>query len=158
MNEGCTILPAESPEQIRQVRELFEEYGASLSFSLCFQSFEQELAALPGAYAKPAGSLLLALYGNEPAGCVALRRLDQEACEMKRLYVRPPFRGLRVGRKLVSAILVEGRACGYSKMRLDTIASAMKTAVDLYRSMGFRGIAPYTHNPIAGAIYLEHDL
>ncbi len=155
MNEDFTIVLAESAEQIRQVSELFEEYRASLDVTLCFESFKRELAELPGAYAKPSGSLLLALCGSRPAGCVALRRLEQGICEMKRLYVRPAFRGQGLGKELLDAILAEGRVCGYSKMRLDTIASVMKAAVGLYRSRGFREIAPYTHDRIAGAIYLE---
>lgn len=153
-----TIVPAQSNEQIAQVRELFTEYAASLGFSLCFQSFDTELAELPGKYAPPAGRLWLAESGGEPAGCVALRRLEDGVCEMKRLYVRPQFRGKGIGRILAEAICKEASAAGYEKIRLDTVEPMMQSAVELYRRMGFREIAPYCSNPIAGALYMELQL
>jgi GNAT superfamily N-acetyltransferase len=158
MELGHWIIQAKTPQEIQQARELFHEYGASLGFSLCFQSFEQELAGLPGVYAPPEGSLLLGVLDEDIAGCVALRRLEDTVCEMKRLYVRPQFRGKGIGRDLVLSIVEEARRRHYLKMRLDTIASVMKDAVMLYRSLGFQEIAPYTYNPIPGAICMEFDL
>jgi ribosomal protein S18 acetylase RimI-like enzyme len=156
------LTQAATPTEIEAARALFKEYGASLGFSLCFQSFDQELASLPGEYAPPGGRLLLAGWveaGEEKlAGCVALHRLEDGVCEMKRLYVRPGFRGKRIGQSLAEAIVEEGREIGYRRMRLDTVPSVMGTAVALYRSMGFREIPAYRVNPIAGAIYMELDL
>ena len=117
------IIRAQSEEQIALIRELFVEYAASLDFQLCFQSFEQELTALPGQYAPPDGRLLLAMDGSHAAGCVALRKIDQQVCEMKRLFVRPAFRGLRIGRLLTERLLAEARTIGYTRMRLDTVKS-----------------------------------
>jgi ribosomal protein S18 acetylase RimI-like enzyme len=155
---GLTILQAESSAQIEQARELFLEYGKSLGFSLCFQSFDQELAALPGDYAPPAGRLLLADYVGQLAGCIALHRLDPTTCEMKRLYLRPQFRGRGIGRALVELAVAEARQSGYARMRLDTIEPLMKDAVALYRAFGFYEIAAYRENPIAGALYMELKL
>lgn len=146
---------AASDEEMALARSLFEEYAASLDFSLCFQSFEQELDGLPGEYAPPAGRLLLAYAGGEAAGCVALRALDGDACEMKRLYVRPAFRGLGIGSALAVAVIKEARRIGYGRMRLDTIGETMRNAVRLYRRLGFREIPPYRPNPIEGALYME---
>jgi putative acetyltransferase len=150
-----TIKQAESGAQIAQVRELFLEYAKSLGFSLCFQSFDQELAGLPGDYAPPAGRLLLAEYEGQLAGCVALHRLAPEICEMKRLYLRPAFRGKGLGRRLAEIIISEARGIGYQRLRLDTVEPVMKDAVALYRMLGFREIAPYRANPIEGALYME---
>ncbi|SRR6266576_4273508 len=159
---GTTGLPmftlAQSAEQIAQVRKLFLEYAKSLGFSLCFQSFDQELASLPGDYAPPDGRLLLAEYDSHLAGCAALHKLDAEACEMKRLYLRPEFRGQGLGRSLTERILSEARAIGYQRVRLDTVEPVMKDAVAMYRKIGFKEIAPYRQNPIAGALYMELDL
>src|SRR5208282_3040428 len=127
----------------------------SLGFSLCFQNFDKELESLPGDYALPHGRLLLAEYDGELAGCGALRRLDREACEMKRLYLRPKFRGKGLGRALAEKLITEARGIGYRRMRLDTVEPVMKTAVAMYREMGFREIEPYCKNPIAGALYME---
>jgi len=149
---------AESPEQIEKARELFLEYAKSLGFSLCFQNFEQELAGLPGEYAPPDGRLLIAEYRGQPAGCVALHRLGPDICEMKRLYLRPSFRGRGLGRLQAEAIMAEARTIGYSKMRLDTVEPVMPNAVAMYRRLGFREIEPYRPNPIAGALYMELDL
>jgi ribosomal protein S18 acetylase RimI-like enzyme len=141
---------------------LFQEYAASLGFSLCFQSFDQELASLPGDYVPPSGRLLLAhsIDAREEllAGCVALHKLDDTICEMKRLYVRPAMRGKGVGQALAAAIVEEAQDIGYRRMRLDTIPSVMSAAVAMYRSMGFHEIAPYRANPIEGAIYMELEL
>jgi putative acetyltransferase len=155
VNPRLSLQQAESPAQIAQAREFFLEYADSLGFSLCFQSFDQELAGLPGDYAPPDGRLLLAEYRGQPAGCVALHKLDSEICEMKRLYLRPQLRGRGVGRALAEAVIAEARAIGYRKMRLDTVEPAMPNAVAMYRRLGFVEIAPYRTNPIAGALYME---
>jgi GNAT superfamily N-acetyltransferase len=149
---------AESPAHIAQIRELFLEYAQSLGFSLCFQSFDKELAGLPGDYAPPHGRLLLAEYEGSPAGCVALHKLEPEICEMKRLYLRPQFRGKGLGRVLADAIITEARSIGYKRMRLDTVEPVMGNAVVLYRLLGFKEITPYRENPIAGAMYMELEL
>jgi len=152
------ILQAKSPEQISAVRELFLEYAKSLNFSLCFQSFEKELAELPGEYAPPAGRLLLAAHGSQLTGCVALHKLENEICEMKRLYVRPQFRGEGLGRVLAERVVADAREIGYKRLRLDTVEPVMRDAVALYRKLGFREIAPYRENPIQGALYMELEL
>src|SRR2546428_3730266 len=148
------IVQALTPGHVAEARALFREYERSLGIDLCFQGFEQELAGLPGAYAPPRGRLLLSLDGAAPAGCVALRPLADAVCEMKRLYVRPAFRGRRAGRQLAEAVIAEARAIGYARMRLDTLPS-MKEAIALYRALGFVEIAPYTTNPVAGALFME---
>lgn len=152
------VSAAASPQDIAVIRELFLEYAKSLNFSLCFQSFEQELAELPGDYAPPQGRLLLAAHEPESAGCVALRPLEDDICEMKRLYVRPAFRGQGLGKMLAERLIADARGIGYQRMRLDTVEPAMGTAVAMYRSFGFREIAPYCPNPIAGALYMELSL
>ena len=152
------IQRAESQEQIASIRELFVEYVQSLGFSLCFESFDQELAALPGDYAPPDGRLLLATSNGDLAGCVALRKLEPEICEMKRLYVRPQFRGKGLGRELAEEIIAEARQLGYKKLRLDTFEAIMKTAVAMYRQLSFREIPSYRTNPIEGALYMELQL
>jgi len=134
---------------------LFLEYAQSLGFSLCFQGFDKELAELPGDYAPPNGRLLLAEYEGQMAGCVALHKLEDAICEMKRLYIRPQFRGLKIGRALAESIIAEARGIGYRRMRLDTVAPLMANAVSLYRQLGFQEIAPYRTNPIEGALYME---
>jgi putative acetyltransferase len=149
---------AETPEQIQQVRELFLEYANSLNFSLCFQGFDKELAELPGEYAPPGGRLLLALSDGVVAGCGALHKLAPQICEMKRLYLRPAYRGKGLGRVLCERILSEARQIGYRHLRLDTIEPSMMDAVAMYRRMGFREIAPYRSNPMAGAKYMELEL
>jgi ribosomal protein S18 acetylase RimI-like enzyme len=152
------IIPAESPEQIAAVRELFLEYAQSLNFSLCFQSFEEELAGLPGGYAPPSGRLWLATQGAQLAACVALHELDHDSCEMKRLYVRPQFRSKGLGRILAERVVADAREIGYKRLRLDTVEPVMGDAVALYRKLGFREIAPYRENPIEGALYMELEL
>lgn len=157
--QGLSFVQAESPAQITQARELFLEYAESLGFSLCFQNFDKELAELPGDYTPPAGRLLLAEYDGQFAGCVALHKLKEDGvCEMKRLYLRPAFRGKGLGRALADRIIAEARAIGYYSMRLDTVEPVMKDAVAVYRRLGFREIAPYCANPIAGALYMELTL
>lgn len=156
--KNLTFTQAESPAHIAQARELFLEYAQSLGFSLCFQNFDKELAGLPGDYAPPSGRLLLAHYENELAGCVALHKLEPGICEMKRLYLRPQFRGKRLGRVLADRIIAEARGIGYQRMRLDTVEPVMKDAVAMYRKIGFREIESYCSNPIAGALYMELQL
>jgi len=150
-------LPAESKESVEQTRKLFLEYASSLDFKLCFQDFDKELSSLPGEYAPPNGRLYLAFERSEPVGCVGLRRLEEGACEMKRLYVKPNHRREGIGRALAELVIGDARDIGYSKMRLDTV-TAMIPAITLYRLLGFKEIPPYRHNPIASAIYLELDL
>jgi len=152
---GLRMTQASSPAQIAQVRELFLEYAKSLGFSLCFQSFDRELAGLPGDYSPPDGRLLIAEYEGEVAGCVALHKLEPGICEMKRLYLRPAFRGKGLGRRLAETILNEARSIGYQRLRLDTVERVMKDAVGLYRALGFREIAPYRANPMEGTLYME---
>lgn len=142
-------------------RSIFQEYAASLNVDLCFQDFDAELAGLPGEYAEPRGALLLAWVDGALAGCCALRPLDTSdytnASEMKRLYVRPAFRGLGLGRQLSEGILDAARQAGYSCVLLDTLDD-MESARALYEDLGFEDIPPYYHNPIAGAHYLKVDI
>ncbi|HWL08197.1 MAG TPA: GNAT family N-acetyltransferase [Planctomicrobium sp.] len=151
------IIPVQSQQEIDIIRNLFMEYARSLDFDLGFQNFEDELSELPGRYASPDGRLLLGLVGDEPAGCVALRKLAPEICEMKRLWVRPSFRGKGLGRQLAAAVIEEAVTAGYHLMRLDTVAS-MSSAVSLYRQIGFYETTPYTHNPLSNALFLEKSL
>ena len=153
-----TIRRAGSPGDYATAAALFRAYAASLDFGLDFQGFEEEVATLPGAYAEPAGCLLLAEVGGTPAGCIALRPLPAGGtCEMKRLYVAPDHRGSGAGRRLAEALLAEARARGYRRMRLDTVPG-MDAAIALYRRLGFRAIPPYRFNPIPGALSFELDL
>jgi len=156
--KGFSLIQAETPSQIAQARELFLEYAKSLGFSLCFQNFDQELATLPGDYAPPAGRLLLAAYEGQLAACVALHKLQPDICEMKRLYLRPQFRGKGLGRALTDRVIAEARQIGYHRMRLDTVEPVMKDAVAMYRKLGFREIAPYRTNPMSGTLYMELEL
>ena len=149
------FVQAESTAQINEARKLFLEYSDGLGLNLCFQNFEKELAELPGAYAPPDGRLFLASHENEIAGCVCLRKIGDGTCEMKRLYVRPEFRGKRIGRALAEKIIEEARSLDYDSMRLDTLPSKMSEAIKMYRSLGFREIAPYYHNPVEGALFME---
>lgn len=152
--EKIRFIRAESGEQLEEVRRLFKEYEDFLGFNLCFQDFDRELASLPGEYAPPEGRLFLALCEDRIAGCAALRKLDAGVCEMKRMYVRPEFRGKKIGRALAAALIEEARKIGYRRMRLDTV-SKLKEAIALYRSLGFKDCKPYRHNPIEGAIFME---
>ena len=163
MHEAPVVTAAESAAALDEIRGLFREYASSPVFAgnlhdaLVVQHFDDELAALPGAYAPPEGKLLLATIRGEAAGCVAFRRLADGICEMKRLYVRPAFRGSSVGRTLAEAIIDAARDAGYDAMRLDTLPS-MQGAQRLYASLGFREIAAYRENPVDGAKYMERSL
>jgi putative acetyltransferase len=152
-----TIEQVRTEQDIQQARELFREYAAGLGVDLSFQQFDQELAQLPGAYAPPAGRLLLACYNGELGGCCALRSLAADIGELKRLYVRPQFRGCNIGRALVEASLEAARQIGYERLRLDTLPT-MQGARALYAALGFKEIPPYRHNPIPGTAFLELSL
>ena len=151
------ITQARSAAELDVVRSLMREYQQRLGVDLCFQNFEAELAALPGSYEPPTGRLLLAHHDNQPVGCVALQRITRSRGEMKRLYVPPGARGLGVGRTLVSQILTEAQAIGYSEIVLDTLPN-MVEAQRLYQQFGFRDIEPYRPNPIPGVRYLAKTL
>jgi len=148
------LFKAIEEEHYDQARMLFNLYAASLEFNLDFQGFQEEIESLPGEYASPAGCILLAQDGDQYIGCVALRKLDGDICEMKRLYVRAEARGLGAGRALVRALIKESRKCGYQRMRLDTVPS-MQTARALYVAEGFKSIDAYRYNPIEGTAYME---
>jgi len=148
------ILEIFNGDKLEEIRSLFNEYAASLEISLDFQDFDDEFATLPGRYAPPEGCLLLALWKQRTAGCVALRKSGEEICEMKRLYVRPHFRGLKIGRALSEALIQKARDKGYTRMRLDTLSS-MNAARALYVSLGFHEIAPYYHNPAEDPVFME---
>lgn len=158
VNNPFEIGTAESNPQLAAVHELFIECAQSLGQRLCFRSFENELAGLPGLYGPPKGLLLLAVCTNEAAGCVALREVAPLIAEMRRLYVRPRFRGRHLGKTLVKGVIEESRRIGYRKMCLNTIEPLMPIAVAMYRDMGFREIAPYDTNPVEGATYMELQL
>jgi len=152
-----TFAQAVSAADVEIARTLFKEYEQSIGVSLCFQNFDQELANLPGDYAPPSGRLLLVRVDDEPAGCVALRKLDKSTCEMKRLYLRPSFRGKGLGEPIVAKIIHEAKTIGYLKMRLDTMPGRMDQAINLYRSLGFKEIPAYYDSPFS-TLYMELDL
>lgn len=149
------ILQAETAEEIEEARKLFREYEAWLNLDLCFQGFEEELANLPGKYARPEGRLFLAWADKKAAGCIALRKIDEGVCEMKRLFVREEFRSLGLGKKLIEKLIEEALIAGYRRMRLDTYPPKMGKAVRLYESKGFREISPYYHNPYGETLFME---
>ncbi|MGD9232521.1 MAG: GNAT family N-acetyltransferase [Desulfobacterales bacterium] len=151
------IVEANTKELIEQAKELIREYAQSLEFDLGFQDFDQEMENFPGQYASSRGCLFIALAANKAIGCVALRDLGQDICEMKRLYVKPLFRGQKVGKLLAEVVIKAARDMGYDYMRLDTIPS-MKQANMLYNALGFKQIPPYRFNPIEGATFFELNL
>ena len=148
------IVPVSTGAELAQVRALFEEYWQSFGFTPCFQNFSAELAALPGDYVPPSGRLALALVDGQPAGCVALRRLDEKRGEFKRLYVREPYRGLRLGRALLAWIVAEAKAAGYRELVCDTMP-VMADALAMYERNGFHRGEPYSDHPTPGAIFLR---
>ena len=150
----AAIGPARLPDDLPEVRALFDEYQRFLGFDLCFQGWQQELDGLPGDYVPPKGALLLARDGDRVAACVAMRPIGDGAVEMKRLYVRPAWLGQGLGRRLSEAIVEQARVAGYTRMRLDTLRR-LEPALQLYRSMGFEEIAAYRDNPLADVVYLE---
>lgn len=160
MNPATTpirVRAAASAADYSSVRELFVEYAQGLGFRLCFQDFDRELNSVPGAYAPPAGVLLLAEVGEESVGCVGLIRADDETCEVRRLYLRPAYRGHGLGRALVDALLAEARRIGYHRARLHTLGT-MVAAQNLYRTAGFVEIPPYDDSPVCGAMYMTLSL
>jgi putative acetyltransferase len=151
---SLTFTQVQTPPQVERTRELFREYQRSIGVDLCFQDFDREVGELPGEYTPPEGQLLLGVQSGAIAGCIAMRKIDNGICEMKRLYVRPAFRGSHIGRALAEAIIRKASGIGYERMRLDTLPS-MVQAIALYRSLGFREIAPYRLNPVPGALFME---
>jgi ribosomal protein S18 acetylase RimI-like enzyme len=155
--DSIKIIRAETSPHIESIRALFREYEAFLRVDLSFQDFENELSGLPGKYAPPRGDLLLAVVNHEPAGCVGVRELSGDICEMKRLYVRPAFKNMGLGRQLAREIIEVAADLGYLRMRLDTLET-LENAMRLYLSLGFKKIDPYYHNPLKGVVYLEIPL
>ncbi|NTW51772.1 MAG: GNAT family N-acetyltransferase [Chlorobiaceae bacterium] len=151
------LLNVKTEGHFKIVRELFEEYAASLDYEICFNNFAAELARLPGEYAPPSGRLMLGFHNGSAAGCVALRRVEDGVCEMKRLYVRAGFRGAGIGRALAEAVVRQAREIGYKSIRLDTVNS-MRTAQTIYESMGFTDTKPCCSNPPEGVRYMELPL
>ena len=152
------IRQADTDSDITAARGIFREYEAWLGLDLCFQGFEDELKNLPGKYSSPSGRLYLAYVDGELAGCIALRKLEDGVCEMKRLFVREEFRGRRLGQMLIERLIADARDIGYERMRLDTFPPKMGKAVRLYESYGFREIAPYYDNPNEGVLFMELSL
>jgi putative acetyltransferase len=151
------IVRVESPAQIAQVRELFEEYWASFGFTSCFQNFSVEVAGLPGDYTPPGGQLALAMIEGRPAGCAAFRRFDAGRCEAKRLFVRPQFRGHGLGKSLLGWVIAEARSAGYREIVGDTMP-VMSQALEMYDRAGFERTGPYSDHPTPGAIFLRLKL
>lgn len=152
------IVEAETKEQIQEARKLFREYEAWFGLALCFQNFDDEVANLPGKYAAPEGRLYSAFADGKLAGCIALRKLEDGICEVKRLFVREEFRNQKIGVALIEKIIAEASKIGYEKMRLDTYPPKMPKAVSLYKSYGFREIPAYYYNPYGEALYMEKSL
>lgn len=148
---------AEKEKDIETIRILFKEYAEYIKTDLCFQNFKRELDSLPGDYGEPEGRLFLIRCDGKIAGCIALRKFAEGVCEMKRLYVREEFRGMRLGRKAAERIISDSREIGYEKMRLDTLPT-MKEAIALYKSLGFTETLPYRNNPVKGAVFMELSL
>lgn len=153
-----TFIQVETEEHVASARALFREYEKWLGLDLCFQGFEAELAALPGKYAKPDGRLYLAYSDDKLAGCIALRKIENGVCEMKRLFVRDEFRGQKIGVHLIEKIIADARGIGYNALRLDTFPPKMGKAVSLYESHGFSPISPYYDNPHGDVVFMELSL
>ena len=154
MNEKIEWLQVQDETLLPAAKELILEYANSLSVDLCFQNFSEEMNSLLQKYGPPEGLLLLARVNGEGAGCIALRRISEDVCEMKRLYVREGFRGLGLGKRLVTRIIEEAKQRDYSFIRLDTLPE-MKSAQGLYEDLGFYDINPYVYNPVEGVRYME---
>ncbi|PKK83023.1 MAG: GNAT family N-acetyltransferase [candidate division Zixibacteria bacterium HGW-Zixibacteria-1] len=152
-----TIVESYDKESLETAKLLIAEYAEFLGFDLNFQDFAEEMESFPGKYAPPGGCLLLARDGDRIAGCIALRKMDNDTCEMKRLFVRPEFRGHGAGRRLAEELLARAREIGYKKMRLDTVPQ-LASAIALYEIIGFYDIEPYYHNPVPGARFMELEL
>ncbi len=155
---AVTINQAETDADIAAARKIFREYEAWLGLDLCFQGFEDELKNLPGKYSSPRGRLYLAEVNGDVAGCIALRPLESNVCEMKRLFVRDEFRGMQIGKQLIERLIADAKEIGYDAMRLDTFPPKMGKAVRLYESYGFHAIEPYYDNPNEGVLFMELDL
>lgn len=152
------IIQAETPEQIEETRKIFREYETWIDLDLCFQGFEEELTNLPGKYSQPDGRLFLAISDGKVAGCVALRKLEDGICEMKRLFLRDEFRGQKIGNLLIEKLIADAQEIGYKKIRLDTFPPKMEKAVRLYQSHGFTEIKPYYQNPHGETLFMELQL
>src|SRR5258708_1999988 len=151
-----TIIQAQTPEQIAMARELMTEYATALGFNLCFQNFDEEMRTLPGKYAPPSGRILLATWNGQAAGVVAMRSTEEHGiCEMKRLHVRPAFRGKSLGRALAERLIAEATEIGYQLMRLDTILGKMDRAIALYRELRFREVPAYYSTPVQETLFME---
>lgn len=151
------ILKIATKEDLEEIKNLFREYAKFLEISLDFQDFESELAKLPAKYAEPEGAIFLAKIDSQPAACVALWKLEEGICEMKRLYVKPEFQGLGLGKKMAQTIIEEAKGKGYKIMKLDTLRR-LKSANYLYASLGFRETKPYNYNPESDVAYFEKEL
>ncbi|MES2794545.1 MAG: GNAT family N-acetyltransferase [Bacteroidota bacterium] len=156
MNEIQFFSP-NSVHDYEETAQIFREYETYLGVDLCFQSFEEELKNLSKVYEKPKGTIILAKVGAEIAGCIALKPIELVNCEMKRLYVKPKFRGLRIGRKLVEMVIDFAKTKQYHKMKLDTLVQ-LKEAIHLYQSFGFKTTEAYVYNPLSEVLYFEKDL
>jgi len=152
------LIQATTEEQFDAARELFKEYAAGLAIDMCFQDFDRELKTLPGKYAPPDGRLLLAYAAEDLVGCIALRKLDDHTCEMKRLFLRPAFRGKGYGRQMIDELIEAAREIGYERMWLDSLPGKMDAAIALYRELGFREIPAYYDNPLESVVYLERAI
>jgi putative acetyltransferase len=154
---SLVITEARWPDDRATVEALFREYVGSLTEDISFQNVDNELAGLPGKYARPGGVVLIAWDGTDAAGAVAYRMVEPGVCEMKRLYVRPAFRGRDIGRELANELIDDAQSRGYRTMLLDTLAS-MQSARALYRALGFRPVEAYYENPLPGTMYMARDL
>ena len=152
------VVLARRPVDLAAVKQLFLDYAESLDFALDYQDFDQEMASFPRLYAPPAGGLVLVRVAGAAAGAVGLRPLEPGICDLKRLFVRPAYRRLGLGRTLAERIIAEARAKHYRAIRLDTIGRSMASAIALYRALGFREIPAYAFNPVPGALFMELDL
>jgi putative acetyltransferase len=153
------IIEASAPEEYRAAVGLFNEYIASLDFNLDFQNVDHELTILPTMYGPPTGRLFLVQDGGTFVGCAALRRIENDTtCELKRMYLRPVYRGLGIGKAIMEKAIESARGLSYTVMKLDTIGYKMPWAVKLYESYGFRETTPYNHNPHKGVLYFEREI